>query len=102
MTKFWDPKRCQKQVWIGSWYSQCRRKGSVEEDGKLWCKQHTPSAEAARLEASNKRQEEKWKESARKSRAAAWDLVISQVKRDEPALAEDLGQLRDRYVNLEG
>jgi hypothetical protein len=40
-----------------SWprFSQCQRKWTVEQDGKRWCKQHSPDAKAARHGAREER-----------------------------------------------
>lgn len=52
-------ERCAKHV-FGDYVShQCTRRGVVEEDGAVWCRQHVPSAvKARREEASRKYQEE--------------------------------------------
>jgi len=57
-----DPKRCHAMVMARpGWYKyQCARRGVVEEDGQLWCKQHAPSAVKARADARTLKYEEKW------------------------------------------
>lgn len=40
----------EPQSWMHS--HQCTRRGMIEEDGKRWCKQHSPSSTKARHEAS--------------------------------------------------
>ena len=47
-----DPSRCSAAVadFSGYRFNQCRRKGVVEQGGKLWCKQHNPDAVKARSE----------------------------------------------------
>jgi lipopolysaccharide biosynthesis glycosyltransferase len=56
-----NPHNCQKRVYHGRFLlsSQCSRK--PWKDG--WCKQHHPDSVVARIEAADKRYEEKRKES---------------------------------------
>lgn len=50
-------ERCAKQIYqAGSWHTYpCSRKGIIEEDGSLWCKQHAPSSVATRRAETNAR-----------------------------------------------
>jgi len=53
-----DAERCSKPNVAddtGWHFNRCKRRGVVEEDGKLWCKQHSPSAKRTRLEAATAR-----------------------------------------------
>jgi hypothetical protein len=57
-----DPVRCCEMVtyYHGRFYNdhtQCERRGAVTRDGKLYCKQHDPEAQASR----NKLRERKYK-----------------------------------------
>lgn len=67
-----DPGRCYKDVWDQFHSHQCCRRGSIEEDGKRWCRQHLPSAVKARNEA----QQRKWKEGYDR------DTLLDQTKND--------------------
>lgn len=46
-----DMSRCRAEVWSrerwARWH-QCTRKGEIEHNGMLFCKQHSPDAEAKR------------------------------------------------------
>ena len=51
--------QCSKRVYAGSYSGhQCQRRGSVEENGSWWCKQHAPSLVKARRDESDR----KWRE----------------------------------------
>lgn len=57
-----DMSCCRAPVRVGpAGHSQCSRRGIVEEDGVLWCKQHAPSVVRARDEA----REDKWRQQNR-------------------------------------
>ena len=47
--------RCADRIFSGGRSHQCSRAGVVEENGKLWCKQHAPSSEKARRDARDKK-----------------------------------------------
>jgi hypothetical protein len=66
--------------------TQCSRNGKYEEEGKHWCRQHSPSATKARQKASDQRYEaisrrnsEKWAEQRERDRRAECfpDLVAA-------------------------
>ncbi len=66
--------QCREFVWPrGSFHkTKCSRKGVVERDGKLYCKQHDPLAIAAKRQAENEKFEMKYaanKEKTRRQRA---------------------------------
>lgn len=59
-----DLTRCRSAVHEhgrGVGFYQCTRKGVIEEDGMLWCRQHAPSAERKR----HKARQAKWNREAR-------------------------------------
>lgn len=72
-----DLKRCAQRIFEPNGYysSQCSRRGILEHDGKLWCKQHHPPTAEAKDAERRKRRDEKWAEQDRKLAAskAAWD-----------------------------
>ena len=47
--------RCSKRVFSGRGVlgHPCSRKGVVERDGKMWCRQHDPVAEQAKRDAKH-------------------------------------------------
>lgn len=76
-----DQDRCQKQVWDrdSHWGSyQCSRRGVVERDGKLYCKQHDPEAVKAR-------------QAERDAKAGARYAAKIAAKQDAAELAAQLG-----------
>ena len=74
--------RCSERVYDGSRVDfgghSCSRKGIIERNGELWCKQHDPEEVAARREA----QSAKWQ--------AEYDAQ-EQLRRSAVALAVELG-----------
>ena len=61
MTTDNDTQCCATFYPNGSYHrSQCSRKGSVERDGKWYCKTHDPEAVKKRDEMREKRYEYKW------------------------------------------
>jgi len=88
MTIQQDQQMCSEQVsdhgrWVN--YYPCKRKGIVEEDGKWWCKQHSPSDKKAKREARSAKYE---KESA--VRRAGWDKELAMRVACEGVATEDL------------
>ena len=61
------PERCCKRVWVQGARRghQCERTGSVEREGKLYCKQHDPVAVKERHNRRNKQFAERWEQEAR-------------------------------------
>lgn len=53
-----EPRVSDNERW--SSYHRCERKGKLEEEGKLWCKQHAPSTIVKRRVANQAHYEEKW------------------------------------------
>lgn len=47
--------RCAFEVWDAWNPRPCRRRGTVEEDGQHWCKQHAPSAVRKRRDEASER-----------------------------------------------
>ena len=75
--------RCVQIVgrdWGGA--SPCLRPGVVLEDGKHWCKQHVPSAQRRRREASNA----KWR--AERAAREARDDRLSRIDDAEAAVVK--------------
>lgn len=72
-----DPKRCAASVWDNWTNYQCRRKGILEHQGRLWCKQHHPPT----YDAKRRAKQAKWE---------ALDREIEQKARD----AEDIPKFR--------
>lgn len=60
-------------------YRQCSRDAVTTEDGKAWCRQHTPSVERARRAESAAKRNEKWAALNAEARikAAARDLLVA-------------------------
>ena len=60
-----EKHQCSGQVYNsgGSWGNrsrQCTRNGTVEEDGKWWCRIHAPSLEAQRREGAYQKWNADW------------------------------------------
>ena len=97
------PDQCSKRVFTGSRVDfggyMCRRKATVSEDGKRWCKQHAPSNVKARDIARQKKYD---RERAiinlgydlERATAAIVDLVVKYP-------AESLAEARDDYLVIE-
>ena len=75
---------------------QCSRRASVVEDGKWWCRQHAPSFERARLEASERRYQAKRAVKSLRDDVRAVERVAAIVAR------EGLGPLGVWYDALLG
>ena len=76
--------RCQQRVFADYHLHQCTRKGVVGEEGKVWCKQHLPSAVKARREESNRQWAEKHDSERllRTTRDALIEAVLDEVGGD--------------------
>lgn len=69
-----EKPKCEAQVSPNTrWprFTQCSRIATIREDGKVWCKQHAPSAKKARDEARYKKMRDEWGETEARSKAAA-------------------------------
>lgn len=79
-----DPKeRCVAHICRGSYNAErCVRRGSVSENGKLWCKQHAPSL----VKAKQEERDAKWR--------AKWD-----AKRKEDNRCDKLRELREKIAD---
>lgn len=55
-------QQCEKRVYSGFGFGahQCTRRGVIEEQGRLWCRQHAPSAKEARDEERRRKHEARW------------------------------------------
>ena len=76
-----DNERCQKNNvsdGTGWHYDRCKRRGAVKEENKLWCKQHAPSAEAARSQESSKRWDQKMQRCCPKCghTGPSWEFIL--------------------------
>lgn len=93
-----DPNRCSKTLFHrDAWNrSQCARKGVVEEEGTLWCKQHAPSAVKQRREASEKSWVEKNKAEHQRRVRHAWLLVLGMIREENPKLADEVQALAEK------
>lgn len=83
--------RCAKMVYSSGMFhgTMCSRAGTIERDGKLWCKQHDPERVAAR----------------RAAQAAKWDAehqAQREVEAEAMSLAKALGVGRPEYSTLSG
>ncbi len=69
-----DPKRCARGLMDNYKSYQCRRKGSIEEDGHIWCKTHAPS----NIKAKREKQEAQWNHewALRKSKHSAETAML--------------------------
>lgn len=64
-------QRCAKHVHNGGrsvTFHLCVRDGTIFEDGKWWCWQHSPSAEKTRQELVDKKDEAEWAKFNRRRR----------------------------------
>jgi len=88
-------ERCSHQYFRdhGFTLSQCRRKGTIEEEGKFWCWQHAPSAAKQRYEDTITRYNEKLEEKRRRDMRRSWDLVIGKLRRMNPKLAQEVERM---------
>lgn len=77
---------CSEHVWSGFHGYPCSRSGKLNEDGKWWCKQHAPSAKAARSAKTSA----KWEAERR-----ANDAIVERCKR----IAKELGVEVRPYYN---
>lgn len=101
-----DPEKCQKEVWQknGGWtqpYKQCSRKGVVEEGGKLWCRQHAPSAEVQRKVVLEEAYQERRREEDRRKDHAVWERVLRMIEGVDPAQAIQLRQFARKHDFLD-
>ena len=66
----------------GSWRNApCARAGVVQEDGKLWCRQHSPSATKKRDEKNAQVRAEHMKYKGRRRRAIGWKAAIEALEK---------------------
>lgn len=73
--------QCAEGVWGSNafHYSQCSRKGKIEEDGHLWCFQHAPSKVKAKRDAEKIERDKWWKESDLKREASNAKVQIGET-----------------------
>lgn len=95
-------KRCSADIHHSAWNTtRCRRKGTIEEDGKLWCSQHAPSRAAERRRALDEAAEAKRKERRRLQEQYEWDRVIMKVGAHDKELAAQLHRFAIRHDILD-
>lgn len=89
---------CSAATWSGWHERPCTRRGSVEEDGKWWCKQHAPSAQKARDDERNRKYEAK---RASRQRGHAAKLARYEIVTYARELMDgvEFSQLRDKIQN---
>lgn len=86
-----DPERCYRIVATDAWSSrQCSRKGVIEEDGRLWCKQHAPSAVRERTKQAEERMDREIEQRCQWDMDRAWSKVIAKLRKMDPKLAEQV------------
>lgn len=98
-----ERKFCAATLWKDMHRSSCSRSGSVYENGRWWCKQHSPSAVAKRAADSDARWKKQWAE-----RKAGWAREDAFKKVAETAVAlfrqkatmEDLEKAVAEYERL--
>ncbi len=70
-------ERCAERVWDGWHQHRCTRKGTVQEDGKGWCKQHAPALAKAKREERDRKWQEKWdRQDKERAEAKAADAEV--------------------------
>ena len=86
--------RCSKMVDRSGYAraTQCKNKGVLTEGGYLWCRHHAPSTTAARMEKARKRAQEQYRKLEQREQERAWKLVIEQLHRMNPKLAQEVKQ----------
>lgn len=59
-----EKPRCCKRIWNGTSYlnpyNQCSRAGVIEHEGNLYCRQHSPEAQAKRDQKSRDASNRNW------------------------------------------
>ncbi len=91
--------RASGRRWIGG-RKPCSNSGTLEHEGRLWCKTHHPSTCEAKRKARDAKWERKWvaekREYAQKSRDAADIVKFRALARR----AAELGERREIADNL--
>ena len=87
-----DDERCSKDNvsdGTGWHFGRCKRRGTVKENDKLWCKQHSPSATKARRQARS----ERW-DAAQNARMAPYREAerLKAINHDLLAALEEIGR----------
>lgn len=93
-------ERCARQSYKIWPPTQCKRPGTVEEEGKLWCWQHAPSAAKRRYEETIARYDEKLAERRKFEMRRAWDLVVGKLRRMDPKLAREVERMAAKDEQL--
>lgn len=88
---------CSTDVWDGWGHSKCSRKGVIEREGKLYCRQHDPVAKAKKEEERDAAWRAQWDEKKRQHRiqgerdAFARDCVQEIAERAAGKIDKDEG-----------
>jgi siroheme synthase (precorrin-2 oxidase/ferrochelatase) len=83
----------------GSWNRgyQCSRRGAIEEDGKMWCRQHLPSVVKERRAEQAQASEQRWAEEKRRKREEEWHRVLKEIAESDPELADQVHRFAQRH-----
>lgn len=90
------PEQCPQRVVDDYGPHQCKRRGVVREEGKLWCKQHAPSAVEARRKTAEELFCRQSEDNKRFKREAAWATVLRELEVNDPKLHRQLDSLWER------
>lgn len=74
-------RNCAGSVHDGWRFNNCSRAGSVERDGKWWCKQHDPDAVKARKDARHAKWQAHWDEMGLRRKQEEADRLILDLAR---------------------
>lgn len=91
-----DPKRCFAVVSKYWPPSQCSRKGVIEEDGHIWCRQHAPSAVKKRNAESEARWNARFEARAKLNMDRAWKMVLAKLRKMDPSLADEVEAMAEK------
>jgi hypothetical protein len=69
----------------------------LEEDGKVWCRQHLPSAVKERRAEQARASEQRWAEETRRKREEEWHRVLKEIAELDPPLADQVHQFAQRH-----
>lgn len=92
--------RCSARVFHQYRYESCKRRGVIEEDGKMWCRQHAPSTVRKR-EDRRRCWDNESKERDRKRRLSHWNHVIGKLEKHAPELVGQVKAVKKKLITLE-
>lgn len=92
-------------MWDNPYSHQCSRRGVLEEDGMLWCRQHAPSTVRRKRREEDQawdEKQERWarREAMRKARHNITEAAIAHVTEAREGSLEDLGRVVHAYLSL--